>query len=414
MHEIEGIPEPLHALWPELWIWLPQLSECELKVWLYLRAWLPEGGQPAEIPLRQIQQGTGLSRSSVIRGQAGLRAKALLGGEERPGEATRYWRPAQNAVAPVTMPCAIEYTLAAALTHPVEICDGGGESNRIESNLKLTKELDSIRATAYPDTGLASPTPAANAALEARMRQITGHFQPGAGPMAIKANITRILRLWHTSGRAEAAFTGLLQTAVDRTEARMMRPGARPVACPISYLFTVLERLLVAEPVARRTPGGAARRFSAPAPAAETLEAGVPDSAPVAEADSLPLVPAVSGPVDLAPSALDSTGTADTPVAAGSHPAGGDLPRIWQQALVLLRLEHSPDDFQRILRYTVLQDLDPVAGQACLAVPADWMQRQIVTRLADSICRALAHVIGSPIQLVVALFGPVGSLYCSD
>src|SRR5262249_40631744 len=141
MHGIELTTEPAHALWPELWIWLPQLSECELKVWLYLRAWLPGGSQPAEIPLRQIQQGTGLSRSSVIRGLAGLRAKALLGGEERPGEATRYWWPNPAAVMP-SQP-ARPQDFAAVLAPPVEICDGRGESNRIESNLKTTKEIDS-------------------------------------------------------------------------------------------------------------------------------------------------------------------------------------------------------------------------------------------------------------------------------
>ncbi|MDQ2808743.1 MAG: hypothetical protein M3Z04_17820, partial [Chloroflexota bacterium] len=92
-----------------LWAWLPQISESELKVWLYLLAQLPPGATGAGIPLRAMEQGTGLARSSVMRGQAGLRAKGIVQGEDRTGNATRYCWPSHSP-AP-----------ASSVTHPAQI-----------------------------------------------------------------------------------------------------------------------------------------------------------------------------------------------------------------------------------------------------------------------------------------------------
>jgi len=60
------------------------------------------------------------------------------------------------------------------------------------------------------------------------------------------ANVTQACRLWHASGRDEAAFVALLHETRRRVRAYQGKQGSGSIANKMAYYFTVLSRLCVA------------------------------------------------------------------------------------------------------------------------------------------------------------------------
>jgi len=82
---------------------------------------------------------------------------------------------------------------------------------------------------------------------------------------------------------------------------------------------------------------------------------------------------------------------------AGAPPAG-----LWRQALVRLQLE-LPDDYARVLRYAQLVELQPTTGQSRIAVPSEWMRRQVVERLTGPIGAVLTALTAGSVSVQVAV-----------
>lgn len=72
-----------------------------------------------------------------------------------------------------------------------------------------------------------------------------------------------------------------------------------------------------------------------------------------------------------------------------------DCARLWQGALIHLRVALPADDYQRVLRYATLLSLDPASGQAVLGVPAAYMREAVQTRLAPLIGAVLGQLCGA-------------------
>ncbi len=421
-----------------LWAWLPQISESELKVWLYLLDQLPPASAGAGIPLRALEQGTGLARSSVMRGQAGLRAKGIVQAEDRAGSATRFHWPAStplpttNEVNPpqitpaarISNPSAGERKLrppanGSAGTDPISLmpavrgvgvanCVPTGESNRIVLNQTFKKLTDSILTEdaaksdqvaaapptqAYSATALSdSPIPPSapvSAGVTAQIVALTRQFHPGASPAASRANTTRLLRLYEHSGLVEATFGTCIDTAAARTQARLTRAGVRPLACPISYFFTVLERLLADPPVDVKRDLDAA-------------VAGVPTDLPLPLLVNRNGVPARVEEPTLVISVSPVAGlTGELPAPPAALNAEGS--RLWQAALIYLRAAVPADAYGRVVRYAVALDLSRTHGEAVIGVPAEYMRAELAGVLAPALNWALGQVCGRAMRVRVAL-----------
>ena len=413
-----------------LWAWLPQISESELKVWLYLLAHLPPGTKGAGIPLRTIEQGTGLARSSVMRGQAGLRAKGIVQGEDRSGNATRYcWpasppAPANGSVHPAQIaPIApamvadgyrnlrplksatVDRGQAGAIAgigaKDVTNCAPHAESNRIVTDQKFKKLTDSIPGTvgAKPD-GLDAATtklPATVADLSPRsaiayspaeqLAGLTAQLHPGASPTERRANTTRLLRLYERANQPAAEFAACIDTAAARTQTRLSKPDVRPLACPISYFFTVLERLLVdpapTGPRPRRAKSASASTNVTLCPVAQP-----PPGRDVAAAPAARAMAPVAVPHDLLPAL---------------PPMGAESVRLWQAVLVYLRASVPADAYGRVVRYAVALDLRRDQDRAVIGVPAAYMQVELSGALAPALAWALGQVCGRAMRVQVTV-----------
>ncbi len=429
-----------------LWAWLPQISESELKVWLYLLAHLPPGATGAGIPLRAIEQGTGLARSSVMRGQAGLRAKGIVQGEDRSGSATRYGWPPSTPIpanggahpAQITPTAPVLFAEGGSKLRPLRgstlgtrqagnvAGEGVGaratqfdpaESNRIVSDQTFKKLPDSIpgagdaktdqpaTATAEglnvsPSVGSTSAppaTPVAGTPAE-QMARLTAQLHPGAAPAARRANTTRLLRLYGHSGLAATDFAACMDTAAARTQSRLSKPAGRPLACPISYFFTVLERLLT-EPVPVGMRPGAV--------------AAVAISADAATGPELPMILSSAGGDMVAAEPAPVTAAAALPprdLPPALPMPGGESARLWQAALVYLRASVPADAYGRVVRYAVALDLRRGQEVAVIGVPAEYMRAELSGALAPALAWALGQVCGRALRVQVAVLTGRGGL----
>ena len=92
----------------------------------------------------------------------------------------------------------------------------------------------------------------------------------------------------------------------------------------------------------------------------------------------------------------------------GLHEA--DCGRVWQAALVHLRIGLPADDYTRVLRYAVLLELDPISGWALLGLPTDFMREQVAGRLAGPIGVALGQIYGAGINVTAIVLPGQGRL----
>ena len=109
------------------------------------------------------------------------------------------------------------------------------------------------------------------------------------------------------------------------------------------------------------------------------------------------------------------------PPASASAPAHPAVPapasvdedtlwRTWQAALAVLRARLPADDVRQALRYTVLLELDPVAGWALIGVPNAGLVPPIRDRLCAPIEEALLLVQGRPLRIAVTVLAAGGPL----
>ncbi len=243
--------------------------------------------------------------------------------------------------------------------------------------------------------------------LAAQIQAVTAQLTPSASSAACKANNTRVRRLWDRSGLSEVAFADLMQLASERTLARVRQPRGRPIGNPISYFFTVLERLLVAalDPVPApvlgdSVPGSDGGSPPAPIPGPVATPAGA------SGVFGPPARPPASAPAAAGPTPCDADRHAAPPSEA---PASLD-PRLWQQVLIRARCSLPANDYSRILRYALLLDLDLATGRALVGVPTDYMRAEIAGRLAAPLGAILGQVYGQSLQIVAAILPGAGRL----
>jgi hypothetical protein len=93
-----------------------------------------------------------------------------------------------------------------------------------------------------------------------------------------------------------------------------------------------------------------------------------------------------------------------TPATNAQPPApDGDLWRVWQAALAVLRETVAAEAMQRTLRYVVLLELDPVGGWALLGAPNVAVREQMERQLAGVVATALGQVRGVALRVAVVL-----------
>ena len=132
----------------------------------------------------------------------------------------------------------------------------------------------------------------------------------------------------------------------------------------------------------------------------------VPPAPVTASTESAPDLVAAS-PTALAPD------PAPVPLAPATTTTGlneADCARVWQAALVHLRIGLPADDYTRVLRYAVLLELDAVSGWALLGLPTDFMREQIAGRLAGPIGVALGQICGTGINVTAIVLPGQGRL----
>jgi hypothetical protein len=128
--------------------------------------------------------------------------------------------------------------------------------------------------------------------------------------------------------------------------------------------------------------------------------------------------PAAAMPADSVPDLGAASPTALIPNPAPVPPAPttlsglneADCARVWQAALVHLRIGLPADDYTRVLRYAVLLELDAVSGWALLGLPTDFMREQIAGRLAGPIGVALGQICGAGINVTAIVLPGQGRL----
>jgi hypothetical protein len=131
----------------------------------------------------------------------------------------------------------------------------------------------------------------------------------------------------------------------------------------------------------------------------------VPPALAMPAADSVPDLVAASptvfvpDPVPVPPAPATTTGLNEA-----------DCARVWQAALVHLRIGLPADDYTRVLRYAVLLELDAVSGWALLGLPTDFMREQIAGRLAGPIGVALGQICGAGINVTAIVLPGQGRL----
>ena len=77
--------------------------------------------------------------------------------------------------------------------------------------------------------------------------------------------------------------------------------------------------------------------------------------------------------------------------------------RVWQAALIHLRVGVAAEVYGRVLRYAVLLRLDVAAGEAVLGVPAAYMRDAIQGELAPAIGAALGLVCGAVVRVTAVV-----------
>jgi hypothetical protein len=128
----------------------------------------------------------------------------------------------------------------------------------------------------------------------------------------------------------------------------------------------------------------------------------------------MPAMPAADSVPELV--AASPTALAREPAAVPPAPATttglneADCARVWQAALVHLRIGLPADDYTRVLRYAVLLELDAVSGWALLGLPTDFMREQIAGRLAGPIGVALGQICGAGINVTAIVLPGQGRL----
>jgi hypothetical protein len=127
-----------------------------------------------------------------------------------------------------------------------------------------------------------------------------------------------------------------------------------------------------------------------------------------------PAIPPTEPAPDLvaaSPSALASNQAAAPPAPATTTGLNeADCGRVWQAALVHLRIGLPVDDYARVLRYAVLLELDAVSGWALLGLPTDFMREQVARRLAGPIGIALGQICGAGINVTAIVLPGQGRL----
>ena len=130
------------------------------------------------------------------------------------------------------------------------------------------------------------------------------------------------------------------------------------------------------------------------------------------QAPPAPAAPLTEPALDVAAAATPEPEPAPVPAvpatATGLNEA--DCGRVWQAALVHLRIGLPVDDYTRVLRYTVLLELDPISGWALLGLPTDFMREQIAGRLAGPIGVALGQICGAGIKVTAVVLPGQGRL----
>ncbi len=198
-------------------------------------------------------------------------------------------------------------------------------------------------------------------------------------------------REWHRQCVADHG-PDLYEWAIQATlraqaKGRVSRPGAY-------FTSLVRRRGRSAESAPEATPGHEAPRSAA---------ALAPQRRTEAQSTLAENVNPLAVPVGSAMPAVVVLPAEDTAASGESGLAGAACGRLWQAALIHLRVGLPAETYGRVLRYAVLLSLDPAGGRAVLGVPAAYMRDAIQGELAPAIAAALGLVCGAALRVTAVV-----------
>ena len=291
---------------------LPRLSDCELRVLLYIvRRTFGFKREADTIALSQMVHGittregqvldfgTGLSKATAARGLKGLRDKGVISAErrssaERGHEPTVYRLRFRDASGPSSQPRdkvdsrPLVSRTRQALSQPRDTQQTGSRNTDFEySKGNDFGNASEIGEWGKPDQTVSIPVPNGSPPEEAgtlgtilqhRVRRdirrddrmaisaVVDRFAGELGDQAdIKVSVSRALNLFQASDIDRSAFVDLLFRAEGETQDRHRYPGKAPLPRnQMAYFFSLVEdRLNLAEKTNRAERGSLRRRKSA-------------------------------------------------------------------------------------------------------------------------------------------------------